>query len=1143
MNKRYHIMFLYKPPRLKQAIQLSDKDMLLLRLICDLGFVNANQLQLLYAVTQRYPTQLARSIISKWCSYSGLLSKKSKTSSNNVSQVNHTVYVPTINCRQFLQNNGYNVAPDNAVAVNSHNEQAIEVVVQALYSAMFKHSTFGASVPVFVFNDNSYKSLGEPERTIRFIGKPEELNQKSRPPFSNQIIFNQKNQKTSIPKGQPDKSDRSGIANQNQQSEVTTRTKMATLSSLVNKAKTSTLSDAEQSWLNDYLQDCKANGVTGILPYAVKQLSDSLLDGTISNNLIGYLLNGIDTGTTTLFSNSSNAINYIDKKDLGSISSIKSIRESKGTLDKDSAVISTSADKKARGGSNASSGFSGFKLAGNCLIAKFDGSGLSSWFKAKGKVPSRDAEPGLKDGQEKQASSDNTINASQKQLDLLLSGGHGSVSQKEPAGRHRLALSVGKKLEADFLAGKNTYFGHDYHSKRDASSALRKEKTEKGSLRYDWTGKLPLLSSKNNPQESRNTELSAIQQAIAHFTFTGKKTELNGTQPKNKSVESTDFKVNQSLNSHDFLTGKKTESNGTLQKAKFVKPTRIVTNNAMSGHNILTGRLPQFSRFIANTNKTEKAGALLTYSFPSSNSIINQAISLDNNETDTNQAAAFNLLLNAFQNDGQTTDTYRYPTLEGNNIYRNLNLISNPKLDLTRYDTSSFKNQYKFAKYTFVADEVISFERNERRQEVFIELDNRTESNATQIQKMLNYISYALDNPQRDVLLVMATTDGSLDSPRLPSYSNIGRKLANLADKFMKSYIPTGKGNGRTFLSDLYNQASNLKIVLSGVSEAHIDISQFILGSNYTLDYLNSIDNYVSAINNSDSCEWKVKFEPSSEFKYLLTHPLLAASSINDLQPAKTKSLGKGIWQYVPTKEANPVLGYLKFEHKSSLDELKQPILAGDEHSLDTVLQTYRYIYKSKGTNGICPPVTLYPKRERPITAITLPEYAQGYTWNSIWSPGIPLLIQPKSNDFQLHKELRWLTIQYDLDIYNFFKYGNVSKKDSNKIQDYGNSYIHPLDYAFRPKHRTYAELHEIALSLDKKSFIDQLELDEIPVGLFQFVLKRWPHGQYSLPTIEPLPFWDELTKISYSLKDKNSSVHVPNSVLPDSRIKIDLPN
>ena len=207
------------------------------------------------------------------------------------------------------------------------------------------------------------------------------------------------------------------------------------------------------------------------------------------------------------------------------------------------------------------------------------------------------------------------------------------------------------------------------------------------------------------------------------------------------------------------------------------------------------------------------------------------------------QIAAVELYLKyAFDQSNQDIKTtFRYPTLKSNNLFRNLNLISNPNFDLSQFDTSSFKNQYKYREYTFVADEMINFG---RRQEVFVELDNRTESNKTSIQKILNYINYALQNPQRDILLSMSVTDGALSSKRVPNYGNIGRKLATLTDKFMKSFIPDKNGE-RKYITELYRQANNFHIVFTGVSESQIDISQFLLGSNYTLDYLGSVESYV----------------------------------------------------------------------------------------------------------------------------------------------------------------------------------------------------------------------------------------------------------------------------------------------------------
>ena len=88
-------------------------------------------------------------------------------------------------------------------------------------------------------------------------------------------------------------------------------------------------------------------------------------------------------------------------------------------------------------------------------------------------------------------------------------------------------------------------------------------------------------------------------------------------------------------------------------------------------------------------------------------------------------------------------DAFRYPTANPDNLLRNINLISNPAFEPALLDTSSFKNQYKYQQYTFVADEVVSFSRNGRRQEIFVEQDNRTESNNTQIQK----IRYNYQNP------------------------------------------------------------------------------------------------------------------------------------------------------------------------------------------------------------------------------------------------------------------------------------------------------------------------------------------------------------------------------------------------------------
>ena len=499
-------------------------------------------------------------------------------------------------------------------------------------------------------------------------------------------------------------------------------------------------------------------------------------------------------------------------------------------------------------------------------------------------------------------------------------------------------------------------------------------------------------------------------------------------------------------------------------------------------------------------------------------------------------------LISASAASKKPVDAFRYPTVNPDNLLRNINLISNPAFEPALLDTSSFKNQYKYQQYTFVADEVVSFSRNGRRQEIFVEQDNRTESNNTQIQKILNYISYALEHPQRDILLMISITDGSLSSPKVPKYTNIGRKLASLSSKFLKSYLSDENGE-RIFLSQMYKQANNLKIVLSGVSESQIDLTQFLLGSNYSMDYYQTIKKYVAEINKNSS-QWNASLELSKEFSAIIHDPELATQPLDKLSSLNENSPAKGLWRYTDTMYASPILGTIHYRNKLSRQRYNQPVIIGDEHSLDTVIQTLELINRASALKDTCPPVVVYPHRERPVTAITLNQYRDLYNWLPTWRPTIPVLIQPLTglkDNLQLHKELRWLTIQYDLDIYNYFKIGAINKFALKKHPDYGNEYITPLKWSTNTKARSYDELHQLALKMEKKEFVDQLKLNEIPLGLFRTVLERWPKGIYDLPLIEKLPYIDLDQEQPTILEEESilNHLYAPNSVIPSSRIQL----
>lgn len=57
---------------------------------------------------------------------------------------------------------------------------------------------------------------------------------------------------------------------------------------------------------------------------------------------------------------------------------------------------------------------------------------------------------------------------------------------------------------------------------------------------------------------------------------------------------------------------------------------------------------------------------------------------------------------------------------------------------------------------------------------------------------------------------------------------------------------------------------------------------------------------------------------------------------------------------------------------------------------------------------------------------------------------------------------------------------------------------------------RTYSELHNLALQMNKKEFVDQLKLNEIPLDIFKTVNSRFKHQKkgvadsYSLKPFTP---------------------------------------
>ena len=997
-------MYLFNPKRFKGSLSLSEKDMSLLQLICRFGFVNDSQLDMLYSVVQHYPTRFFHPILLKWTQYSGLLQKRKKPRTITSTSVIRNVYIPTKICRTFLNDNGFVLGDDPLVAVNSHNEQAIEVVVQSLYSAMFKASAY-VPYSTYLASTTGYKLLMNPEMSVEFMDS-DNTTQKNRilldpEGFRLPDTFIQKNQ----------------IWNP----EVAPRNSKP--------AASSSVPSYSLKKHYSFIRSISTAPIDKQLSLITTSTYMSLLDGGIDSNDLSILGNNyplLSIGNKNYLSINGNKTSSLSSKFKNTVN-----EKAKGA--EGGAIESSYLDKESE-----------LKVSGSAI-------------KESGKPRDR----------KKQSELNGFLNDSSE-------------------------LSNGLK---DSSSGRDAHVG-----RKSSKSVSRADKSPK------------------------DNQFINDSQAELDKLLAGVDTNENTMTPTGAN-----------------LTSKMDVSKGNNSK---VTPDDTRLAPKLDKDNEIDSRMTPTGAKMVSKNKK---GFIYRLSGVSSPIQITNTKDFKKNSNYSANSALMNLkLISASAASKKPVDAFRYPTANPDNLLRNINLISNPAFEPALLDTSSFKNQYKYQQYTFVADEVVSFSRNGRRQEIFVEQDNRTESNNTQIQKILNYISYALEHPQRDILLMISITDGSLSSPKVPKYTNIGRKLASLSSKFLKSYLSDENGE-RIFLSQMYKQANNLKIVLSGVSESQIDLTQFLLGSNYSMDYYQTVKKYVAEINRNSS-QWNASLELSKEFSAIIHDPELATQSLDKLSGLNENSPAKGLWRYTDTMYASPILGTIHYRNKLSRQRYNQPIIAGDEHSLDTIIQTLELVTQANRFKDTCPPVVIYPHRERPVTAITLNQYRDLYNWLPTWRPTIPVLIQPLTglkDNLQLHKELRWLTIQYDLDIYNYFKMGAINKFALKKHPDYGNEYVSMLKWSTNTKARSYDELHQLALKMEKKEFVDQLKLNEIPLGLFRTVLERWPKGIYDLPLIEKLPYIDLDQEQPTILEEESilNHMYAPNSVIPSSRIQLQFHN
>lgn len=409
---------------------------------------------------------------------------------------------------------------------------------------------------------------------------------------------------------------------------------------------------------------------------------------------------------------------------------------------------------------------------------------------------------------------------------------------------------------------------------------------------------------------------------------------------------------------------------------------------------------------------------------------------------------------------------------------------------------------------SFVPDEVITLDNNI----ICIELDNKTESNQVQVDKLNNYLKYASAHPDKIVQVIFAVNDYS--NPRLShKYVQPYIKLSNQIHAFL-----TGESNYlgeiKRYITEGMINTPNLEIYVCGTDEADIAVAEAIHNKSFGRPNWNDQECLEAAdvIN-------KMKFKADYIGRRDLQRTTLGRCILNmftKYEDHRSSRLGKN---------NSYLAGVMKIrseEYDNDNSLYYMPVIAGLEHSLYTQF-AIRQIESKKGTNLLydlqikankgdllvfglddpdetikgymeeskahilASPIVIYPRRERSLIPALDTEVnkihskSSNFTSNSIsrYSPRYTLEDDP--------------LIEYELNIlknalglkqkYFFDKTDNMQNYKKGIRQT--NFVLTPIDpYLERPREFDY--LHSLAGKYQGKEFSLKLRLTEIPLQMYE---------------------------------------------------------
>lgn len=431
-------------------------------------------------------------------------------------------------------------------------------------------------------------------------------------------------------------------------------------------------------------------------------------------------------------------------------------------------------------------------------------------------------------------------------------------------------------------------------------------------------------------------------------------------------------------------------------------------------------------------------------------------------------------------------------------------LTTSSTFDLNSLDLRPWSQQVPdYKKYSFVPDQIISFVQNKHRCEIMIELDNRSEGNLVQLEKIYNYMLYAHQNPNKRILMSIAIADGALPNFKLKNQRSIHKKINCLLNKFKNS--TTTVNRQKYSLATIYQKIGNLLITIAGVGEAHIDLADFIANKNFISSSINMSKGLANSL--TKKLNKKVFFQSNRELK----------STNLDYFSAQGRTLGYMIYNSKPL--------------------IYQPVYFGYEHTLDTYLDILNRIPQN------C--IYAFPARSRRLLTPANTDYYRKQPGHSYFSYTQGMLYQPiLENNINPNVLLQLIFIKhrYPNYLYRFFTTKAISASDKTDYSNltYLSSSAYPPINRYLQKFqitlqdtspRDYLTLQKLAKSsTSPQEFAKKLNVKDIPLEVLHSIFRHIPIRAFSSP-YKPTSSTDHFIATKY--------LYLPDAANPTKRTKI----